>query len=60
MDTPSTGVEPQPIYFTHDMYLMGLTQLVPIDKMLNRLSKTSVRWDGIAREDQVVLEYLLQ
>ncbi|TNV73269.1 hypothetical protein FGO68_gene8990 [Halteria grandinella] len=61
MEQPNTGNnEPQPIYFTHDIYLMGLTQLVPIDKMLNRLAKTSARWDGIAREDPVVSEYLMQ
>lgn len=55
---PYSG-EPQPIYFTHDMYLMGLTQLVPLDKMLARLAKTSNRWEGIAREDPVVMEYLM-
>ena len=42
------------------MYLMGLTQIVPIDKMLNRLSKAHPRWEGIAREDPVVMEYIMQ
>jgi hypothetical protein len=38
------------------MYLLGLSQLVPLDKFLQRLAKSSARW--IVLDDPVVTEYL--
>jgi hypothetical protein len=50
-----------PINFTYDMYLLGLTQQVPLDKLLTRLSKLlPARWGGdTLTEDRIVRDYLL-
>jgi len=41
------------------MYLLGLSNLIPTQKLLKKLAKINPKWD-CAREDPYVKQYLAQ
>ncbi len=45
--------------FNEEMYLLGLSNLVPTNKYLKRLAKINSRWD-CSQDDPLVKEYLDQ